>query len=85
MITPNKNIIILGGGSAGWLTALFLKKTFPNNNITVVEDPSIPPIIAGESGGATVSLFYQNLGINIADWVKSVNALPKLGSKFIDW
>jgi tryptophan halogenase len=79
------NIVILGGGSAGWLTALYIKKLYPNNNITVVEDPTKPPIIAGESGGVALSLIYKHLGINIADWVVKVNALPKLGGKFVDW
>lgn len=85
MITNCKQLVVLGGGSAGWLTALFLKKTYPNNDIFVIEDPNQPPIIAGESGGATLSSFYRALGIDISDWVRKVNAMPKLGSKFVDW
>ena len=81
----NKNIVILGGGSAGWLTALFLKKTYSNLNITVIEDPAQPPIIAGESGGVSLSLMLKYLKINISDWAKVVNAVPKLGSELVDW
>lgn len=80
-----KNIVILGGGSAGWMTALFLKKTWDNINITVVEDPNTPPIIAGESGSFVVNSMLEYLDINIMDWIKHSNATPKLGGKFNEW
>lgn len=80
-----KDIVILGGGAAGWLTALFLKKNYPNNNVTVIEDPATPPIIAGESGNALLNKLYNFLEINIDDWAVKVNAMPKLGGKFTDW
>jgi hypothetical protein len=80
------NIAILGGGAAGWLTALFLKKLYPDTiNVTVIEDPNKPPIIAGESGGISLSLFYRYLNIDIDEWIIKTNALPKLGGKFVDW
>lgn len=79
------NIAILGGGAAGWLTALFLKKVYPSINITIIEDPSKPPIIAGESGGVSLSLFYRYLNIDLNQWIIETNALPKLGGKFFDW
>ena len=44
-----KKIIIVGGGSAGWMTAATLIKTFPNKNITVIESPNIPTVGVGES------------------------------------
>ena len=80
-----KNLVILGGGTAGWLTALYLKKQFRDNNIIVIEDPKRPPIIAGESAGANLVSLYKFLGIDLSDWVVNVNALPKLGGKFFDW
>jgi tryptophan halogenase len=80
-----KNIIVLGGGGAGWITALFLKEMFPNNNITVVEDPKTPPIIAGESGSALFNKLLNFLGIDFDNWVVEVNAMPKLGGKLTNW
>jgi tryptophan halogenase len=80
-----KNIVILGGGSAGWITALFVKEMFPNNEITLVEDPSTPPIIAGESGSAQFNKLLNFLGIDFDDWVIKVNAMPKLGGKLTNW
>ena len=80
-----KEIIVLGGGSAGWLTAMFVKQVWPMCNITVIEDPNTPPIVAGESGSASLNKLYNFLGIDITTWITSVNAMPKLGGKFVDW
>jgi tryptophan halogenase len=76
---------ILGGGTAGWLTALFIKRTWPSIEISVIEDPSKPPIIAGESGTTTFVDLLKYIKIDIDDFIKSVNATPKLGGRFTDW
>lgn len=78
-------IVILGGGTAGWLSALFINRNYKNVDITVIEDPDRPPIIAGESGTTTFTDFLLHLKIDKNDFVKSVNATPKLGGKFTDW
>lgn len=80
-----KKIVVLGGGTAGWLTALFLQKAYTDISITVVEDPKRPPIIAGESGTSTILKLYAYLDIDIADWLEKVNATPKMGGNFTDW
>ena len=81
----NIPVVVLGGGTAGWLTALYTKALYPNLSVTVVEDPGKPPIIAGESGGFALSMIYDRLGIEFAHWGASVGATPKLGGKFIGW
>jgi tryptophan halogenase len=81
----NKTVAILGGGTAGWLTALFVKNYWPDLKVTVIEDPAKPPIIAGESGGHPMDRVYKNLGINMVDWAKAVGATPKLGGNFYNW
>lgn len=81
----NLNLVILGGGTAGWLSALFVKHRYPSIEITVVEDPKKPPIIAGESGGWALSQIYDRIGIVFDDWAKTVGATPKLGGKFVGW
>ena len=43
------NIVIIGGGSAGWMTASTLVRFFPNKNITLVESPNIATVGVGES------------------------------------
>jgi tryptophan halogenase len=82
--TKNK-LVIVGGGSAGWMTALYLKKLHPTCEISVVEDPDRPPIIAGESGTITFVSFLKSLGIGIDDFVRHTNATPKLGGRFKNW
>ena len=44
----DKNIVVLGGGTAGWLTALFLKLIFNQSNITLIESKKIGILGAGE-------------------------------------
>ncbi len=86
----NKNytttkIVILGGGSAGWLTALYLRKLHPALEISVIEDPKRPPIIAGESGTITFVRFLSSLKIDQDDFIKKTNATPKMGGRFKNW
>lgn len=81
----SSNVVVIGGGTAGWLTALTIKRNWPDTPVTVVEDPSRPPIIAGESGNTTFLSLLRHLHIDINDFIKKVNATPKLGGKFTDW
>lgn len=81
----NKSVVILGGGTAGWLTSLFVNKHWPDLKIIVIEDPNKPPIIAGESGGMTMDRIYKELDIDIIDWAKNTNATPKMGGSFYNW
>ena len=80
-----KKIVILGGGAAGWLTALFIQKNWPAADVCVVEDPNTPPIIAGESGSALVNKLYNFLEISFDEWINATNAMPKLGGRFTNW
>jgi tryptophan halogenase len=80
-----KKIIILGGGSAGWLTALFIKKVWSAVDVTVVEDPNGKPIIAGESCTIPFVDLLEFLNVPIDLWRKEVGGIPKLGGKFVNW
>jgi tryptophan halogenase len=84
-MSTNSKVIILGGGTAGWLTALFVRRNWPKAEVTVIEDPNRPPIIAGESGNTTFVTLLKHLNIDINEFVRQVNATPKLGGKFTDW
>lgn len=76
---------IVGGGSAGWLTALFLQKTYNQLDITVVEDPDVPPIITGESCTIPFVEMLEYLGIDFTQWIQEADAFPKLGGEFLNW
>jgi tryptophan 6-halogenase len=82
-----KNIVILGGGTAGWMTAAYLGKALQDTaTITVLEAPSIPKIGVGE---ATIPLlqnaFFDYLGVDEDEWMRECNASFKTAVKFINW
>ena len=81
----NSKVVVLGGGTAGWLTALFVRRNWPKAEVVVIEDPNRPPIIAGESGSTTFVTLLKHLKIDTNDFIRQVNATPKLGGKFTDW
>jgi tryptophan 6-halogenase len=81
-----RNIVIVGGGSAGWMTAAYLKKALDKiGSITVVEAPGIKTIGVGEATFSTIKLFFDFLGLQEHEWMPSCNATYKLAIKFVDW
>ena len=81
----NKKIVIVGGGTAGWMTAAYLAKYYGSENITVVESSSIPKIGVGESVTPHVKDFFDEIGINENDWMAETGAVHKYANKFVDW
>ncbi|MDG2391937.1 MAG: tryptophan 7-halogenase [Thalassotalea sp.] len=84
-----RNIVIVGGGSAGWLVANHLATKLPLSNsginITLIESPDIPTIGVGEG---TVPMMRQSLkhfGIAEAELIQRCDATFKQGIKFVDW
>jgi hypothetical protein len=80
-----ENIVILGGGSAGWMTASTLIKAFPNKNITLVESSSIPTVGVGESTVSDFVEWLSYLGIEYEDFLKDVNGALKIGLGFTNF
>jgi hypothetical protein len=78
-------IIIVGGGSAGWMTAATLIKAYPEKDITVIESPDIPTISVGESTIARVKFWTKFLEIDDEDFLKQTNGIIKLSIKFTDF
>lgn len=79
------NIVIVGGGSAGWMTAASLCSAFPNKNITVIESPDVPTVGVGESTLPSINTWLQSCGIDKNAFVKDTNASLKLSIEFVDW
>lgn len=84
------HLVILGGGSAGWMSAAFLDRSFnlPGRRrlpITVVESPSIGRIGVGEATVPTLAQFTQRLGIDEPTFMKRTQATFKHGIEFLDW
>jgi hypothetical protein len=84
------NIVIVGGGTAGWITAYFILKSQPNiHKITVIESSTIGIIGAGEgSTGALLDLFngvWFNHKIDIEDFMKKTDSTKKMGIRHTNW
>jgi len=79
------NIVIIGGGTAGWMAAGFLKKKNPDYNITLIESPGIPKIGVGESVTPHVAVFFAELGVPTEEWMLATGAIYKFGNKFVNW
>tara|TARA_X000000950_G_scaffold187809_1_gene227170 strand:+ start:1313 stop:2791 length:1479 start_codon:yes stop_codon:yes gene_type:complete len=80
-----KKIIILGGGAAGWLTALFAKKVFPQNSIHLIESTKIGILGAGEGSTPHLINFFQYLDINVWDLISKTKGTIKFGINFENW
>jgi tryptophan halogenase len=80
-----KNIVVLGGGTAGWFTALFAKKLFYRDRVTLVESEDIGILGAGEGSTPTLIDFLKYIEIPYRDLIKNTNSTFKLGIKFDNW
>ena len=81
------NIVIVGGGTAGWMTAASLSKHFRKTNIkiTLVESSQIGTVGVGEATIPTLRRFYAELGMDDLAVMKATQATCKLGIQFEDW
>ncbi len=80
-----KNFVILGGGTAGWFTALFIQKVRPNDNVSIIESTKIGTIGVGEATTPNVINFFTYLNIPIEDVIKNTNGTIKNGISFENW
>lgn len=82
-----KEVIILGGGTAGWMTASYLVKALQGTvNITLIESDTIQKIGVGEATIPNLQkVFFDYLGIPEREWMKHVNGAFKIAVKFINW
>lgn len=81
------DVVIVGGGTAGWMTAAYLGKAFGDGvQITVVEAPSIPRIGVGEATVPNLQpVLFDFLGVPEDEWMRSCNASFKMAVKFVNW
>jgi tryptophan halogenase len=80
-----KNITIVGGGSAGWMTAATLESQFPDYKISLIESKNISTVGVGESTIGQITDWMRLLKIKDEDFIKHVDGSYKLSIKFTDF
>ena len=89
-MTTRRRILIVGGGTAGWLTAAYLARHLrlaerSHLEVTVLESPDIGIIGVGEGTFPTIRNTLQFLGIDEARFIRETSATLKQGIRFVDW
>jgi len=84
-MNANKNIVVFGGGSAGWITALLAQSYYPRYKITLIESDSIGILGAGEGTTPHFINFLDKVDISVSDLVKNCKATIKHGINFENW
>jgi len=86
-----EHITVVGGGTAGWLSAMILHRFLniardqPPIEVTVVESPKIPTVGVGEATVAGIVQLLNQLGIDESELFRRCNASFKLGVQFKNW
>ena len=86
-------IVVVGGGTAGWLAACLAAARardaatpgLPNVSVTLVESPDIPTIGVGEGTWPTMRRTLERIGIAEAEFLLACDASFKQGTRFAGW
>lgn len=84
---PPPRIVVLGGGTAGWMAAALMAKRWADRGVSirVLESPDIGIIGVGEGSTPQLKAFFDSLDIAESDWMPRCNATYKAGIGFVNW
>ena len=90
MSKPVNTVVIVGGGTAGWLTAGVLAAEYcaqPDSEFRVVliESPDVGPIGVGEGTWPTMRLSLEKIGVSETEFIRQCDASFKQGTRFCGW
>lgn len=90
MTHPLKSVVIVGGGTAGWITAGTIAakhsaKQGQGIQVSLIESPDIKPIGVGEGTWPTMRNTLRKMGISETDFLRECDAAFKQGAKFAKW
>lgn len=87
MDSVQQRIVIVGGGTAGWMTAACFAKTLPAHThaISLVESEDIGTVGVGEATIPPIINFNNYLGLDEAEFMRATHASVKLGIDFTNW
>lgn len=84
--TPIKSILIVGGGTAGWMAAAAIKRSVgPNAEVRLVESADIGVVGVGEATVPTIKDFNALIDLDEAEFMRETRATLKLGIEFNGW
>ena len=82
-----KRVVILGGGTAGWIAASAMIDSWANKGIeiTLIESPAIGTVGVGEGSTPRMKQFFDSIGVQESQWMPKCNATYKNGISFANW
>ena len=85
-----KQVLIVGGGSAGWTAAAYLNATLNTGHeklvdVSLIESPNVPRIGVGEATVPNINRTLATIGINELEFMKATDATFKASIRFVNW
>src|SRR6204780_2582707 len=85
-----QRVVIVGGGTAGWLTAGIIAARHQGRmkagfSVTLIESPNVPIIGVGEGTWPSLRATLQKMGVSETEFLRNCNAAFKQGAKFARW